>query len=786
MTSRMERSTGLGLFLVSAAILALEVLHMRILSVQMWYHHAYIIVTMAMLAFAIAGTVTTLMPSLVRGEVGGRLAWCSTLFGITALAGQLLLTATVESPSLGDGARLAMACGILLVPYFFGGMVVTIALSTAAVVHRRYFVNLLGSALGAWLFIAAITPFGGERLLVLIAAIGPIAALAFARCAPRRGVATGAAAVALLLAAGAYWQPEVLRISVGAAKKKFTTGEIIDQRWTPLSRLDVLEDPGNPKIKHILQDGMAGTIMYAAEHWNPRSLLDAHSVAYVPHLLRQHKPTVLVIGIGGGSDLRAAVDYGAASVLGLEINEEMTKITGEDFAEFNGDVYHQPGVSVVVGEGRSTLRMLDAKFDIIQLAGADTYTAGASGSFVLSESYLYTTEALTDYFDHLTPQGKLGILRFYDEPPRETLRIFGMALLELRRRGIEKPSRHAAVIRNGWTGGTVFSLEPLDDQSIALYAKAGEEGELPEGTVREFSLLYLPDHEAESHPAYVELAHAIDAGTEDEFYAAWPVDIRPCTDDSPFFYNVHHITEWVDEEDSQFAKQFDFPFPVAPSILRTLLLQITVLVAGLVLAPLFLLRRGGLRARHAGRHLALFMAVGAGFMFLEISMIQRLILFLGHPTYSLTVVLFCFLFFAGLGSLWSGRYTANPTRGIRRSVIALCVVGFVYAAFLLGPLLEALLHWPLPARIGAAIVLLAPLNFLMGMPFPLGLTRLKAQEPQLVPWAIGANGGAGVIGSILAVIIAMETGFTVVAYVALATYLVGMLIATSGELRQAN
>ena len=215
---------------------------------------------------------------------------------------------------------------------------------------------------------------------------------------------------------------------------------------------------------------------------------------------------------------------------------------------------------------------------------------------------------------------------------------------------------------------------------------------------------------------------------------------------------------------------------MAPSILRNLLLLVSVLVGALVLAPLFLLRGAGLRTHHAGRHLALFLAVGAGFMFLEISMIQRLILFLGHPTYSLTVVLFCFLFFAGLGSLWSGRYAGHATRGIRRAVIGVCALGLVYIAFLLGPLLDALLYLPLWGRIAAAIALLAPLNFLMGMPFPLGLSRLKAQEPQLVPWAIGANGGAGVIGSILAVIIAMETGFTVVGYVALATYLAGMLI----------
>ena len=161
MTSPSDKTVPFGLFLISVAILALEVLHMRILSVQMWYHHAYIIVTMAMLAFAVAGTITTLFPSQTRGDVKRRLAWYSILFGVTAIGGQLLTTATVQATSLDDNTRLVIACLILLVPYLFGGLVVTIALSSAKVVHRLYTVNLLGSALGAWLFIAAITPIGG-------------------------------------------------------------------------------------------------------------------------------------------------------------------------------------------------------------------------------------------------------------------------------------------------------------------------------------------------------------------------------------------------------------------------------------------------------------------------------------------------------------------------------------------------------------------------------------------------------------------------------------------------
>ncbi|MFQ5503695.1 MAG: hypothetical protein ACE5F1_02730, partial [Planctomycetota bacterium] len=550
-----------GLFLVSAAILALQVLHMRILSVQMWYHHAFMVLTMAMLGFAVAGTVTTLWPKLTRERVAVKLAWCSTLFGVSVVAAQLMVSAIADSGLL--------AYGVLLLPYLFGGLVVTIALASARRVHDRYFVNLIGSALGAWLFIAAITPLGAERLLILCAALGPVAALCFHRTSR---AASGTALLALVLAGIGFWRAQsLLEIRIAPDKRQHLSGELLEQRWTPLSRLDLLRDPEDPGKINIVQDGAAGTYMHSKEGWGPRSLLDSHTVAYVPHLRRiqngGHAPEVLVIGVGGGYELREAMSLGAERVLGIEINAEMARITGEDYASFNGNIFQQPGVSVVVGEGRSTLRRLEDRFDIIVIAGADTYTAGASGAFVLSESYLYTTEALADYVDHLKPGGTLGVLRFYDKPPRETLRMFGMALLELRRRGIEKPSRHVAVMRSFWGAGTVLSLKPLHPKDIEFYAHASDD------TSGELGALYLPGLEQTMDTPFTRLAAAVDSGAEEGFYEDYVVDVRPVSDDSPFFFNFHHVWDGTEEEDSAFAREFNTRFPVAPSILRALLLQ---------------------------------------------------------------------------------------------------------------------------------------------------------------------------------------------------------------------
>ncbi len=783
-TSEGGGSIRFGLFVVSAAILTLQILHMRVLSVQLWYHHAYMVVTMALLGFAASGTLVTLRPALLGKGLRARLAGAATLFGVTTIVSHLLLSQVADEVTEqsvgGDFGALASVYTLLVLPYFFGGLVVTLALSSAQRVHMRYFWNLIGSALGAWVFIAAITPLGGERLMALAAGLGPLAGLCFLAGTGPSKTRRMVCLVVLFFFVLFIKAPEWIGIEIGSGKQKFIQGELIDTRWTPLARLDLFASPTkeDPTEIHIVQDGAAGTIMTRHDQWTQKGLFDPRAMAFVPHIKKARKgqgPKVVAIGIGGGADLRTALDFMAESVVGLEINSQMVQVTGEDYADFNGHLASLDGVRLEVGEGRASLRLMDEKFDVIQISGADTYTAGASGSFVLSESYLYTREALTDFMDHLTEEGTLGIFRAYDEPPRETLRLFAMGLEELRRRGIEQPSRHAVVIRSSWIGGCVWSLTPLSDYALDKYRESESSGDAMR------SLLYAPGLPPETN-AFTRVADAIDRGTEDSFYAAYPVDVRPVTDDSPFFFNFHHLSDLFAAEDSTFARTFGFHFPVAPRILATLLFQSTLLVLLLVLVPLFLLRRGGLVNTSASRHLAYFSGLGMGFMFLEISTIQKLALFLGHPTYSVTVVLFSFLFFAGMGSRLSGRWAENPGKTLLRLRWLLPAVMLAFL-LVLDPLLEAAFSQPLLVRVGIATLVLAPVTFLLGMPFPTGLARLKTLHPPLVPWALGVNGGASVLGSILAVILAMEIGFAAVGALSILLYALAFFAATTGSLK---
>lgn len=812
-TEGADRGAGLGLFLISVAALALQVLQTRVLAVQMWHHHSYMVVTMTLLGFAAAGSLATVWTRPWRRDPGRSLALLGCMFAITTLVGDRLLSLTAdraaELTAEGQYLVLSLFYSFLVVPYLVAGLIVAVALSAAAKVSRLYFFNLAGSAIGAWLFIGAIGPLGGERLLVACAALGPIAGLAFLRRPAEGGQRAnwpgGVCLVTLAVCTvGFLAAPRLFPVGVASNKAMHDVltqeagAELLEQHWTPLCRLDVVKRadvPGGGRLGkdlvspvNIYQDGDAITVMHSDDSWasyRDSQPLGLNQLVYAPHQVAAELaaargeevpvgPRSLVIGVGGGIDLRYGLDEGASSILGIELNAGTVDLVGNRFRDLNDDIYHREGVEVRVGEGRSTLRRLDETFDVIELSGTDTYTAGTAGAYVLSESYLYTEEAMGDYFERLSPdRGTLGVIRLAYDPPRESLRLFAIALTQLRDRfGVEQPSRHAAVILEEVDHerenlvvrftGSVFSRQPLSPETIARYQLAG--------SYDTWSVHYLPGVTSADSP-FAQLAQAIDEGTEEQFYANYPFEVAPVADDSPFFFHFHG---WSDLFQFGGADEWEelTGGPIGLEILATLLAQTSLLVILLVLAPLLLLKGGGERPKGILRHLIYFLALGAGFMFLEISTMQRLVLYLGAPTYSLTVTLFCFLLFAGLGSLFAGRFEDNPTASLKRILPILCVAIALLIIFQ-QPLLDATLELGLTSRILIVAATLAPVNFLMGMPFPLGLARLRSEAPRFVPWALGANGGASVVASILCVVVAMEAGFSAVGLLALATYALG-------------
>jgi hypothetical protein len=470
-------------------------------------------------------------------------------------------------------------------------------------------------------------------------------------------------------------------------------------------------------------------------------------------------------------------------------------------------------------EGRFFIRRSRDRYDLIQMTGVDTYTALASGAYVLSESYLYTMEAFHDYLDHLTDEGMLSIIRFAFPAPRETLRIVVMACNALAERGAGAPWTHIVVLkrdRETFTEQTTFG-------AILVKKSPFTENEL--ASLRDFSdthgfrRAYFPDEEnrftaeqlaqlrklVRENPSFQDypiddrgsnpfhaFAEAFEEGREAAFLKTYPYDVRPVYDRAPFFFNQHRLAslgDWILHGGGTGAGKGSVPWLAMTSLFQTqplglillflTLLQLGVLVVLLIFMPLFFYRRRDLRGLGVPASLCYFLLLGFGYIFLMISAMQRFSLILGHPGYSIPMIMAVFLICSGLGSLASGRLSTG--RSPRAVALVACFLVLYSGALHL--FLPSLTRQMMPQAFGLRVLFTAgltgPAAFAMGICFPLGIRIVARMKPSLIPWAYGVNGGATVLGSVIVVCLAMALGFDGVQWIAAALYVLSALFIKS-------
>jgi hypothetical protein len=854
----------LGVALVSAATLGVQVLETRLFSVMLWHHLTYMVVTVTLLGFAASGSLLALAPGLGRmgGESRVAVSLCASLFGVTLVATFALLalnpldTLDIET----DRSKyfwLFARYAYLVVPFLFAGLAIAIALSEwKGSVHRTYFWNLIGSSVGSLLFVLTIRPLGGVGSLMFFAALGGAGGL----CAARGARAWGAwpariLAGATLLAGGVgALMPHLAEpwLPVKPARSKaLTLFEAVfaaqadwyrkqdpaypapdpshrTTLWGPLCRIDtvpvppdpaaVAKDKADPTLAprsqvHVFQDGDAPTVIWSFGHAADRDYR-AHWYGLGYRLLSQ--PDVLIIGPGGGNDVETALHHGARHVTAVDINGDTLGLVQGHFADYTRNIYGRPNVTAVHSEGRSYLRrQVDGKganrrYDAIVMSGTDTYAALSSGSYIFSESYLYTAEALDDFFAHLADDGVLQVVRFRFEPPREELKLVATAAQALQRLGIRDPRGHfvivdqedeqaqrihAALATQAAADATVAALV----DSIAEFAKQPMRYGMLLMRRRPFTsdevkhivdaIPPLNDNPAVVHrvvydggvglvagsaeTAYGRLLAAMAQGEEAKFIASYPFHIEPATDDRPFFFNFN---SWRDIMRKRAAPDAGYAAltgsePIGLYVLAALLLQTLVATVLLVVLPLFRVPAGMATSRL--RVLIYFASLGVAYLLVEIATIQRFVLYLGHPTYSLTANLAIFLLFSGLGSATAGRLGAGRRAA---ALAALCVVTLLAAhALWLPDFLRQTLSASEGVRVLYTCVWIAPLAFCMGIPFPTGLALVGRTAPSFLPWAFGVNGAASVLSSVLSIVLAMELGFTAVFVTAAGLYAVAML-----------
>jgi hypothetical protein len=762
----------LGVALVAGCALAMQVLLTRLFSAALFYHFAFLSISLALLGAGAGALLVYVRPAwFERRPLEPTLARWSALLALLLAAVPLALVRLDYDSSITVDLELVVTLTIAAVlaslPFLAAGIVLALAIkSYVHAVGRVYAADLAGAAVGALAIVPLLRVGAAPTLLVALGAAAGAAAVLFGWTTGterRLGLGTAALAGVLAVLAGAtslYYLPAPFETRFGA--------DPVGDRWTPTSRtVGYSPREGGDAILTYDQD-------YAPvpHHRRGEPLPDWRELELGPQSIGYELTGpghALVIGGGGGRDIFNALSKGQRVDV-IELNRGNREVVDGELARWSGAPYSLPGVSSTIGDGRSKLASRDTKYDTVHIGFTNTLAANLGAAYALAENHLYTVEAFEEYLDHLKPGGILNVSRPVRFTGEEALRTTLLAFEALRRRGIDDPGRHVAVVLGGTQAGlagtVLVRLEPYGPEEVALIRRLGAErhqSKLP----GEGGVAFAP-----GGPYKREWAELARAESTDEFCENHRVDVCPTTDDRPFFLNSTRLEDVFEEAPPGATALSRTPYFVLLAVLGIL----CFLCALAFVLPLRLARGPG---RPPVSSLLFFAAIGLGFLALEIALIQRFVLFLGYPTYALSVVLFSLLLFTGGGALLSARFR-DPRRALIR---ALCVAlaAIAGAAFALEPALAALIDLPFAARIGIAIALLAPVGVPLGMAMPLGLARMAALHPAGVSWAWGINGIASVLASALAVAVAINWGFTAATLVAFACYAAALAHAAFGR-----
>ncbi len=782
MTNGTTQRYFLGISLAAMATLMLELTLTRVFSVTMWYHFAFMAISLALFGLGAGAIYLYLWPERFPVE---KLESQSSLWMLAFAASLPVIFGIIIRIPFGGGIswlsfrQLTYIYILAAIPFLLGGMAIALAFRhRSQVISRVYFYDLVGAGLGCALTLLLLTFVPAPQGVVVISMVGAVAGLIFGwpqANLRRAGLGVLAFLAVLLVLDGPLGLFQINRVK---GVDEATQRDRVFEQWNSFSRIvgyrltnaemegwGLSGDPNRPTLAEqvlLLIDGDAATpvALFDGDLEKARYLLN--DVTNLAYNLRQDAH-VLVIGPGGGRDVLAALASGQAQVDGVEINPIMTEAVHE-FSYLSGDLYNLPNVNITVDEGRNFIARSTQQWDIIQSSLVDTWAATSAGAFVLSESNLYTVEAFEDYIDHLSPDGIFTMSRWYHgDRPTETLRMTAVALTALEKLGIENPAEHIAIVvrPEALIATLLVKRSPFTAEESDILLRVSQE--------RGFVPLQIPNRVAE--PPVRDLVYNQNRA---DFWDNYPADVSPTTDDKPYFFytlRLGNLDDLVNERGvSNMNNQGIF-------VLYSLLIIVSVLAVLTILVPLWWKRRDAL-ANAPGRwyYVGYFVSLGIAFLLVEIPLIQRFGLFLGHPIYALAVILFSVLLFSGVGSYLSGRLAGErPARLAVRAIPLLLALVTVYA-FTLTPFLRGQLHLELPTRIALSVLLIAPLGLFMGMPMPLGIAALDKVRPQLIPWMWGINGATSVVASVLATVVSLNIGLRGTLLVGMGIYAVAWLL----------
>jgi hypothetical protein len=735
--------------LTTLATLLLELSLTRIFSVVFYFHFAFLAISIALFGLGAGGVFSDVVAGWKAPLFTklGRLSVTNTLLVLLAL-----FVILVQGNNLGN-LQLGLIYFTTALPFFVSGAIVSLAISeTIERVNRVYFYDLAGAAAGCLLLTPLLQWLGGPSTVVSAGIFFAVAAaIWFSMAGSLRG-RVGSVTLALILVAFLAYNFRHAVIEPTHAKNQTLTNEFF-VKWNSFSRIAVVHDSDGRNNIVIDADAATSIFDYDLDHLTKD---ERHWVAdageSLPYAIRPGAKT-RVIGPGGGWDVARALASGSKDVTAVEINPIIAKtVMQERFPELSRGLYLRPEVHVHVEDGRSFVRRSTDRYQVIQATLVDTWASTAAGAFALSENNLYTADAFRDYLSHLTDDGVVVFTRWGFEPPRESLRLISLGMEALRQLGESDFPSHFIVGRadenkiQGWGAKdtVLISRKPLSsadvEQARALFAASG------------MASVYLPGANIRS-----QFQDLLQSSDPEQYQRNYTFDISPVTDNRPFFfYTVQPRDLWTflmtahkDSADYKINKAVPLLFGLmGVSLLATALI--------LIAPPLVL---GTRLPSHSGVRgfLTYFLFIGAGYILVEVALIQKFVLFLGHPVHALWVVNFSMLVSSGIGSNFSGRFIGK-SEGRLIKALAIVAFGASLLALVVSTTLGSLVWLPFGLKVVLTVALIAPLGFVMGMPFPVALQRLEAWHAPSVRWAWSLNAASSVLGSVGALVCAIYMG----------------------------
>jgi spermidine synthase len=783
-----DRSLLAGVAISSFAALLLELALTRLFSVVLFYHFAFLAISIALLGLGSGGVFAYLGKRwLGRFSTGTLLSWfCVANAVVVPIVLEIVLHVPVSlTLSRANFLRLTAIYLASAVPFFITGLEFSILFARESRhISRLYGADLLGGALACLGVVPLLNWLGGPNTVLFAGVMAAVAGAAWSANVNLRKLTLALAAVLLVVITANH---SGRLIDVVYAKGIFRDKAWVEfARWNAISRVEV---DRQGEAKAVVIDADASTYIMNADprqwqgtEWQTDLMSAPPALA---NILRPHGEYA-IIGPGGGVDVLRAVANGSPSVTGIEINPIIanTVMRGR-YADYSYHLYERPEVHIQVTDGRSFVRNAKQKFDVVQMTLVDTWASTAAGAFALSENSLYTVEAFREYFEHLKPDGMVAVTRWEFRQPREALRVVSVAMQALHEQGIENPAKNFIVVSEGDLDEDGIPVVVLAKKS-AFTAQEEEEVRAHLSGNPTLVALYLP-----SDPKENPFSALIARNDPYAFAQAYPYNVAPVNDNAPFFFFTLKLAQILHPKD--LSQGIDWKVNLGVVVLAMVLVISCVAVLAFLVIPLA--ARGG-RKEEQPLRLLYFVAIGLGYILVEIAFIQRFVLFLGHPTYALTVVVFLLLLSSGTGSLASRKWLAQTQRAwLPLAFIAGALLLYV---FILPGLLNALVGLPFEAKLLVSAVLLVPLGFAMGMPFPTGLQALASIpvpefpaagnsefQENAVEWAWAMNAGSSVLGSVLAMVIAIQFGLNVTLACGAVAYLMAILLSGTLHPRRA-